>query len=61
MGKEYVKAIYCHPTYLTSMLSMSSEMLGWMNHKLGSRLQGGISTALDMQMIYFKWQKVKKN
>ena len=33
-GKEYVKAIYCHPAYLTSMQSTSWEMLGWMKHKL---------------------------
>ena len=39
-GKEYVKAIYCHPAYLTSMQSTSCEILGWMKHKLDSRLQG---------------------
>ena len=33
-GKEYVKAVYCHPAYLTSMQSVSCEMVGWMNHKL---------------------------
>ena len=38
LGKEYIKAIYCHPAYLTYMLSTSYEMLGWMNHKLESRL-----------------------
>ena len=38
LGKEYVKAVYCHPAYLTSMQSTSYEMLGWMNHKLESRL-----------------------
>ena len=37
-GKEYVKAVYCHPVYLTSIQSTSWEMLGWMKHKLGSRL-----------------------
>ena len=41
MGKEYVKAVYCHPAYLTSVQSTSCEMLGWMNHKMESRLQGG--------------------
>ena len=45
------KAIYCHPAYLTYMQSTSCEMLGWMNHKLESRLQGKISTTSDMQMI----------
>ena len=39
-GKEYVKAIYCHPPYLTYMQSTSCEMLGWMKHRLESRLQG---------------------
>ena len=40
--KEYVKVVYCHPAYLTSMQSTSCEMLGWMNHKLESRLPGEI-------------------
>ena len=39
-GKEYVKAIYCHPAYLTYMQSTSHEMPGWMKHKLESRLPG---------------------
>ena len=51
LGKEYNKAVYCHPIYLTSMQSTSFEMPGWMNHKLESRLQGEISTTSDMQMI----------
>ena len=42
-GKEYVKAIYCHPAYLTYIQSTSWEMLGWMKHKLESRLLGEIS------------------
>ena len=41
--KEYVKAIYCHPAYLTYMQSTLCEMPGWMNHKLESRLLGKIS------------------
>ena len=49
-GKEDVKAVYCHPAYLTHMQS-TCEMLGWMNLKLESRLLGKISTASDMQMI----------
>ena len=40
LGKEYVKAVYCHSAYLTSIQSTSCEMLGWMNHKLESRLLG---------------------
>ena len=51
LGKEYVKAVYCHPAYLTYIQSTSREMPGWMSHKLESRLLGEISTTLDMQMI----------
>ena len=43
LGKEYVKAVYCHPAYLTSTQSTSCEMPGWMNHKLESRLLGNIN------------------
>ena len=50
LGKEYVKAIYCHPAYLTSMQSTSCEMLGWMKLKLESRLPGEIAITSDMQM-----------
>ena len=50
LGKEYVKAVYCQPAYLTYMLSTSCEMLGWMKHKLESRLLGEISITSDMQM-----------
>ena len=51
LGKKYVKAVYCHPAYLTSTQSTSSKMPGWMNHKLESRLPGKISTNSDMQMV----------
>ena len=50
LGKEYVKAVYCHPAYLTSMQNTSCEMLGWMKHKLESRLLGKISATSYMQM-----------
>ena len=50
LGKEYVKAVYCHPAYLTYMQSTSWEMPGWVKHKLESRLPGEISTTSDMQM-----------
>ena len=50
LGKEQVKAIYCHPAFLTSMQSTSYEMPGWMKHKLESRLLGEISITSDMQM-----------
>ena len=49
LGKEYVKAVYCHPAYLTSMQSTSCEMLGWMKHKLESRWPGEISTTSVVQ------------
>ena len=49
--KEYVKAVYCHPAYLTSMQSTSCKMPDWMKHKLESRLMGEISVTSDMQMI----------
>ena len=52
-GKEYVKAVNCHPAYLTSMQSTSCEMPGWMKYKLELRLPGEISTASGMQMIPF--------
>ena len=61
LGKEYVKAVYCHSVYLTSMQSTSCEMLGWMKHKLESRLMGEISITSDMQMTPPLWQKVKRN
>ena len=50
LGKEYVKAVYCHPVYLTYMHSTSREMLGWMKHKLESRLLGEISITSDTQL-----------
>ena len=51
LGKEYIKAVYCHPVYLTYMQSTSCEMPGWMNDKVESRLPGEISTTSDKQMI----------
>ena len=60
-GKEYVKAVYCHPAYLNYMQSTSCEMLGWMNHKLESILLGEISITSDMQMTPPLWQQVKRN
>ena len=59
LGKEYVKAIYCHPAYLTSMQSTSCKMPGWMKHKLESGLPGEISTTSDMQMTPTLWQKAR--
>ena len=51
LGKESIKAVYCHPAYLTSMQSTSWETLGWKKHKLESRLPGEISITSDIQMI----------
>ena len=61
LGKEYIKAVYCHPACLTYMQSTSYEMLGWMKHKLESRLLGEISITSDMQMTPPLWQKMKKD
>ena len=61
LGKEYIKAVYCHPAYLTYMQSISCEMLGWMKHKLESRFPGEISITSDMQMTPPLWQNTKRN
>ena len=62
LGKEYVKAIYCHSAYLTYIQSTSCEMPGWKKHKLESRLLGEISITSDMQMtpIYGRKQRGTK-
>ena len=60
-GKEYIKAVYCHPAYLTYMQRTSYKMPGWMKHKLESRLLGEISITSDMQMTPPLCQKTKKN
>ena len=57
LGKEYSKAIYSRPSYLTYNHRTSCEMLGWMKHKLKSRIQGEISITSDMQLTPFLWQK----
>ena len=54
-GKEYGKTVYCHFAYLTYMQSTSWEMLGWMKHKLESRLQGERSITSDMQKTTCLW------
>ena len=60
LGKGYVKAVYCHLTYLTYKQSTSCEMLSWMKHKLESRLWGEISITSDMQMTSLLWQKARR-
>ena len=42
LGKKYIKAVYCHPAYLASKQIVSCDILGWMTHKLKSRLPGEI-------------------
>ena len=54
LGKEYDKAVYCHPDYLMSMLSILCEMPGWMKHKLESRSSGEILIISGMQMMSLK-------
>ena len=61
LGKEYIKAEYCHPAYLTYTQSTLCEMLGWMTHKLESRMMGEILITSDKQMTPPLWQKVKRN
>ena len=60
LGKEYMKAVYCHPAYLTYMQSRSCE-IAWMNHKLESTLLGEISITSDIQVTPPLWQKLKRN
>ena len=61
LGKGYVKAVYCKLLYLISMQNTSCEMLGWMRHKVESRLLGEISITSDTKMTPPLWQKVKRN
>ena len=69
MGKEYVKTVYCHIAYLTSMQSTSCKMPDWINHKLESRFPGEISTTPDMKMTegmknwrayWWRWKRREK-
>ena len=61
LGKEYIKALYCHSAYLTYIQNTSYEMPGWMKHKLESRLLGEIPVTSDMQITPPLWQKAKRN
>ena len=61
LENEYVKAVCCHPDYLTYMQSTSCEMPGWMKQKLESRLPGEIAITSDMQMTPPLLQKTKKD
>ena len=61
LGKEYVKVVYCHLTYLTYVQSTSLKMPGWMKHKQESGLPGEISITAELQMTPPLWHKVKRN
>ena len=58
-GNEYVKAVYYHPAYLTYIQSTSWEMLGWMKHKLESRLLGEISYSDDITLMEESKEQLK--
>ena len=62
LGKEYVKAVYCHPAYLTYMQSTSRETLSWKKHNLESRFPGEILITSDMQMTppYGRKRRIKE-
>ena len=60
LGKNYIKAVYCHSAYLIHMQSTLYEMQGWMQHIVGSRFPGEISISSDMQMTPPLWQKAKR-
>ena len=60
LGKEWIKAVYCHPAYLLHKQNTIRKMPGWMQDKLGSRFLGEISIISDMQMRPPLWQKVMK-
>ena len=55
LGKKYVKVVYCHSVYITSMQRLPREMSGWMKHKMESKLPGEISITSDMPMTPPLW------
>ena len=59
LGKEYIKAVYCHPAYLSYMQSTSCEMPGCMNHKLESRLLGETSMTCDTTIMAESKEELK--
>ena len=61
LGKEYIKAIYCHPAYLTYITEYIMGIPAWIKHKLKSKLTEEISVTSDMQMTPPLWQKAKRN
>ena len=62
LGKEYIKAVYCHPAYFTPLQSISCEMPGWMNHKLELRIaRKNINHLRYVDDITLTAQRVKRN
>ena len=61
LEKEYAKAVYSHPAYLTSVQSTSCKIPGYMKHKLESRFPGKISVISYMHMTPTLWQKAREN
>ena len=61
LGKKYIKAVYCHLAYLTYMQGTPLEMLGWMKHRMESRLPGKLPITSDVQMTPPLWQTVKRS
>ena len=61
LRKEYNKAVYRHPVYLTYTQRTSCEMAGWTSYKLESRLPGDIATTSDMRMIMAESEEELKN
>ena len=59
-GEKYCKAVYCHPVYLTYMQNISCKILGWVKHKLESRLPREMSIISDMPVTPPSWQKEKR-
>ena len=59
LGKEYIKAAYCHPTCLTSLQRTSCEMPGWMNHKLESRNIKNVRNAGDITLMAESEEELK--
>ena len=60
LGKEYIKAVYCDPAYLTYMQNTSCKMPGWMKHKLESKLLGDISIISDTQMLHHTYGRKQR-
>ena len=58
LGEDYIKAVYCHPPYLSYMQSTLYEMPDWKTHKFESRFLGELSATLDLPLRYIEWQRI---